>query len=85
MFAEVEKRTWTIGTKANENTNRITPTSVRATSRSITNTGLNQPTDNSGMGVQTRPNAQEFNLEGIIPTDEPQLTYPDPYADKKKK
>ncbi|MEZ8733712.1 TraV family lipoprotein [Vibrio sp. 10N.239.312.D08] len=84
VFAEVEKRTWTIGTKANENTNRVTPTSVRATSRSITNTGLNQPTDNSGMGVQTRPKAQEFNFEGIIPSDEPQLTYPDPYADKTK-
>ncbi|ELA8176718.1 TraV family lipoprotein [Vibrio alginolyticus] len=79
VFAEVEKRTWTIGTKANQNTNRITPTSVRATSRSVTNTGLDKPADNSGMGIQTRPNAQEFNLEGIVPNDAPKLTYPNPY------
>ncbi|MDA0152466.1 TraV family lipoprotein [Vibrio sp. Makdt] len=79
VFAEVEKRTWTIGTKANENTNRITPTSVRATSRSITNTGLDTPDDNSGMGVKTRPNPKEYDFEGIIPNETPKLTYPNPY------
>ncbi len=84
VFAEVEKRTWTIGTKANQNTNRITPTSVRATSRSVTQTGLNQPVDNGGMGVSKRPNPKEFDLEGIVPAGAPDLTYPNPYENLEK-
>lgn len=73
IFAEVEKRTWTIGTEAYKNTNRITPTSIRSTSRTVTRTGMDAPIDNGGMGVKSRPKAKDFDLEGIIPKGSPTI------------
>ena len=72
VFAEVEKRTWTIGIDASKHANRVTPTALRATSKVTSETNLDQPMD-SGMGINSRLRAQEMNLEGIVPTAAPTL------------
>lgn len=67
LFAEVETRKWTIGKKAYTNTNRVSPTAVRAKSVSAAQLNKTNPSDNSGMGVKTRENAKEYDFEGVIP------------------
>jgi len=67
VFAEVEKRTWTIGEKASQNVNTRTPTAVRALSASASQASQDIPQDTGGLGVEARPTPSNYNFEGIIP------------------
>ncbi|WP_160295741.1 TraV family lipoprotein [Photobacterium angustum] len=67
LFAEVETRKWTVGKKAYTNTNRISPTAVRAKSVSTSQLNKDQPNDTSGLGIKTREQPKEYDFEGVIP------------------
>lgn len=67
LFAEVEQRTWTIGTQATKHTNRITPTNIRSQSASTSQLSSDTPRDAGGMGIDVRQQPKEFDFEGIIP------------------
>lgn len=66
FYVEVEKRKWIIGDKASMNANRITPTAVRALSRSATDSKQSNPNDSGGFGVRSR---QPINENDFIPNN----------------